>query len=166
MTNFIENDDEMELYAMLGLMVRIAADLELRLQMVAIHLAESPYAHLWVHGTRADASANLLRDLAKVHPRVTEVEREALDALLKRLRPLLDRRHGYVHGAWSLAPEGGGLAPGYQAMRFTKGREEPRFDPLSKEDLGDLIVQFSNLLTELHDWFVRHLRPASEPDGA
>lgn len=162
MTNFIE-EDEMELYAMLGLMVRVAADLELRLQMVAMHLSDSPYAHLWIHGSRADAAANLVRDLAEANPRVTVAECDKLAELLKRMRPLLDRRHGYVHGAWSI-DSSNPLEPVRQAMRYTRGKSFPRFDPLSKEDLADLVVKLSNLLNDLMDWFTKHLRDGQELD--
>jgi hypothetical protein len=161
MTNGIDRDD-MELYACLGIMVRVAADMELRLQMIAVHLSESPYAYLWVHGARAEAATKLIGDLAKANPRVTEEEQEKLDALLRQVRPLLDRRHGYVHGAWS-EDQSNPLEPAYQAMRFTKGKQMPRFDPLSKEDLGDLIAKLSDLLSALMEWFVRHINQGVQP---
>ncbi|WP_405569598.1 hypothetical protein OG418_33665 [Streptomyces phaeochromogenes] len=162
MTNVI-NDDEVELYALLGLMVRNAADLEFRLQMLAEYLSQSPYAHLWIHGVSANDALRLIREIAKEHPRVIPPEREAFEDLAKRASQLLNRRHGYVHGAWSMdgaPPE----STTYQAIRFTKGKREIRFDPLSKEDLRDLIQKLSTLTSEIMNWQMGLIKKINSED--
>ncbi|WAL93958.1 hypothetical protein [Streptomyces sp. Je 1-369] len=163
MTNYLR-DEDMELYALLGLMVRAAADLELRLQLIAVRLSESSYAHLWVHGAAASAATKLIKDLAKANPNVTDEESADLVPLLSRVGPLLERRHGYVHGAWSV-DQSNPAEPSYLAMRYTKGQESPRFDPISKDHLGDLTTKLSDLTSELMGWFARYLRKWQQSDG-
>ncbi|WP_189232642.1 hypothetical protein [Streptomyces flaveolus] len=145
--------DDMELYTLLGLMVRSAAELELRLQLIAINLSESHYAHLWIHGASGGQATKLIRELAKANPVVTEASQAEITDLMKEIDAALTRRHGYVHGAWLVDP----LAETYQAMRFTKGNTSPRFDPMSKEDLSDLTHTLARLLEGVTDWLVKHV---------
>jgi hypothetical protein len=54
--------------------------------------------------------------------------------------------------------------PTYQAIRFTKGKQQPRFDPLSKEDLGDLIQKLSALSSEIMSWHVELIKKINAED--
>ncbi|WP_190216042.1 hypothetical protein [Streptomyces griseosporeus] len=149
----------MELYALLGLMVRTAAELELRLQLIAINLSESPYAHLWIHGASGGQATKLIRELAKVNPAVDEASQTEIIDLMKEIDAALNRRHGYVHGAWLHDP----LPETYQAMRFTRGNAAPRFDSMSKDDLSDLTHTLARLVEAVMDWLVKHLGTPEEP---
>ncbi|MFJ3024098.1 hypothetical protein ACIPH4_24600 [Streptomyces tendae] len=159
------NDDEqmsqsdLELYALLGVMVRTAAELELRLQLIASNLSESPYAHLWIHGASGGQATKLIRELAKANPNVSEASQTEIIDLMVETDAAFNRRHGYVHGAWIADP----LEETYQAMRFTKGKTDPRFDPMSKEDLSDLTHTLARLVEDITNWLVKHLTATNAP---
>ncbi|NUS79183.1 MAG: hypothetical protein HOV70_23695 [Streptomyces sp.] len=148
-----------ELYALLGVMVRTAAELELRLQLIAINLSESRYAHLWIHGASGGQATKLIRELAKANPKVDEASQAEITNLMKEIDTALTRRHGYVHGAWMGDPS----EETYQTIRFTKGNATPRFDPMSREDLSDLAHTLAGLLNGVMDWFVKHLSVHGSP---
>lgn len=136
-------------------MVRCAADLELRLQLVANQLSESPYSHIWMNGLSASAATKTIKDLAKANASIDETSRGKLEGLLKQCDSLFQRRHAYVHGAWSVDVSGPNPAP--QVMRFTRGQQTPRFDDVSTEDLVDLTQQLITVTDEVMQWFVQRL---------
>ncbi|MBF8174103.1 hypothetical protein KVH22_22165 [Streptomyces olivaceus] len=166
MTNSLgKHPNERAMYELLGQMVSMAAHLEMRLQMLATTLVETPYAAHWIHGENASKVIKLIGDVAKEHPAVSAERYVEVKAILKECTRLFDRRHGYVHGAWSVdgsEPEG---TQAWQTMRFARGKQAPTFAPLSLEDLADLIHGFDNVLSEVMAWMIEHINPStSAPD--
>ncbi|MFE6187180.1 hypothetical protein ACFQ6U_22420 [Streptomyces sp. NPDC056465] len=154
--------NERAMYELLGRMVSMAAHLELRLQMLATNLVETPYAAHWIHGENASKVIKLIGDVAKEHPAVSPGRLEEIKKILKQCTRLFDRRHGYVHGAWSVDgsdPDGVGS---WQTMRFTRGKQTPTFAPLSAADLADLNHGFDDVMAEVMAWMIEHINPGTE----
>ncbi|MFI5973733.1 hypothetical protein [Streptomyces sp. NPDC051452] len=149
------------MYELLGRMVSAAADLELRLQALARWLVETPYAAHWINGQNSSTLIKLIGDVAKEHPGVSPDRLEDLRQILADCTRLLNRRHGYVHGAWSVdgsAPDG---PEAWQTMRFTRGKHTPTFAPLSWDDLADLIRGLDDVSSRATLWQMEHLNPDS-----
>ncbi|MFE3626359.1 hypothetical protein [Streptomyces goshikiensis] len=169
----LEPAHERALYELLGRMVSMAAHLELRLQMLATNLVETPYAPHWINGENSSRVIKLIGDVAKEHPRVSPERLEALQGTLKQCTSLLNRRHGYVHGAWSM--DHGDLSGPvtWQTMRFTRGKQAPTFSPLSLDDLADLVTGLDQVMAQVVTWLLEHIRSgpsvltpeAGEPSG-
>ncbi|MEU6340256.1 hypothetical protein ABZ883_04805 [Streptomyces sp. NPDC046977] len=156
---------DMELYALLGLMVRTAAELELRLQIVARDLCESPYTAFWINGENTSKVRNLIEGVARVRADVTPQELDVLKDLMKRCSAAFDRRNAYVHGAW-LMDASDPDASAKQTLRFTRGNEAPRFAPLSISDLNDLVQDLSAVMTDLMGWWEPRLTRSHEKSTA
>ncbi|MGW4024447.1 hypothetical protein [Streptomyces sp. NPDC005009] len=156
-------DHERALYELLGRMVSMAAHLELRLQMLASNLVETPYAAHWINGENSSRVIKLIGDVAKEHPRVSAERLEVLQETLKQCTSLLTRRHGYVHGAWSVDQSDLAGSVTWQTMRFTRGKQTPTFSPLSLDDLADLVTSLDQVMTQVMIWMVEHIKSGSTP---
>ncbi|MEW2320957.1 hypothetical protein AB0926_07425 [Streptomyces griseoincarnatus] len=172
MTSSQSDQHERAMYELLGRMVSMAAHLELRLQMLATRLVETPYAAHWINGQNSSMVIRLIGDVAKEHPGVSPDQLKELEETLKECSRLFTRRHGYVHGAWSVdgaAPEG---SAAWQTMRFTRGKQTPTFAPLSLDDLADLIHRLDEVMTRVMACLIGHIKATSgdrlvtiEPEG-
>lgn len=153
------------IYELLGQMVSMAAHLELRLQVLATRLVETPYAAHWINGQNSSVVIKLLRDVAKEHPGVSPDRLNDLQAILAECAHLFNRRHGYVHGVWSVdhtAPDGSAVL---KTMRLTRGKHTPTFAPLSLDDLANLIHGLDEVTTQVMSWFIDHVKATSVSPG-
>lgn len=149
------------MFELMGQMVSMAAHLEMRLQMLATRLVETPYAAHWINGENSSKVIKLIGDVAKERPDVSPDRLKELQAILGECTRLFTRRHGYVHGAWSIdaaAPDG---PEAWQTMRFTRGKHTPTFAPLSLDDLADLIRGLDEVLSKAMTWMIEHISPRS-----
>ncbi|MCC9741001.1 hypothetical protein [Streptomyces sp. MNU89] len=172
MTSSQSDQHERAMYELLGRMVSTAAHLELQLQMLATRLVETPYAAHWVNGQNSSMVIKLIGDVAKEHPGVSPEQLTELQVTLTECSRLFSRRHGYVHGAWSVAGAAPEESAAWQTMRFTRGKQRPTFAPLSLDDLADLIRRLDEVMTEVMAWLIGHIKATSgdrlvivEPEG-
>ncbi|BCL21536.1 hypothetical protein [Streptomyces tuirus] len=152
-----ESPHERAMYELLGQMVSMAAYLEMRLQMLAKCLVDTPYAAHWINGENSSRVIKLIGDVAKEHPAVSPSRLEELQVTLKECTILLNRRHGYVHGVWSVDGSNPAGSEAWQTMRFTRGNQAPTFAPLSIDDLADLIRGLDRALSLVMTWMVEHI---------
>ncbi|MGJ5789749.1 hypothetical protein [Streptomyces griseorubiginosus] len=158
MTNDQSDYHERAMFQLVGQMVSMAAYLEMRLQMLATQLVETPYAAHWINGENSSRVIKLIGDIAKERPDVSSARRSELQMILGECTRLFTRRHGYVHGAWSIDAAAPDERGSWQTMRFTRGKHTPTFAPLSPEDLADLIRGFDEALSKVMTWMVDQIK--------
>ncbi|MFF4114643.1 hypothetical protein ACFY0P_14375 [Streptomyces sp. NPDC001714] len=149
------------IYELLGQMVSTAAQLELLLQLLARFLVETPYAAHWINGQNSGTLIKLIRDVTKEHPGVSPDRLTELQVTLTECARLFDRRHGYVHGAWSVDASSPDEPGAWQTMRFTRGKQVPTFAPLSLDDLADLIHGLDEVRSKVTTWYMEQIRVGS-----
>uniref|UniRef100_A0AAU2V0A2 Uncharacterized protein n=1 Tax=Streptomyces sp. NBC_00003 TaxID=2903608 RepID=A0AAU2V0A2_9ACTN len=140
--------NEDELLTLLGLMVREAGHVELRLRVVAMGLADSPHGELITAGQSVSQLLDMCKALA------TEVEtsdrRETLAQLTRRCRSAFSRRDQYVHGAWTIDGE----TSEWMTIRSRRNQRVPTFAPLSAEELGELVRELNSLSGDIMTWLI------------
>ncbi|OEJ21555.1 hypothetical protein AS594_39145 [Streptomyces agglomeratus] len=141
-----------DLYVLLGMMVRTAANVELMLQAIALNLVESPYAMQLVAGDSASRAAETIRRVIAANPRLSSDAGVDLSALLSESEALFRRRNGYVHGYWSASAD----PDGEQSLSTGRFRRSGDIEqsPLDADDLKELVSGLNGLDAKFRKWLV------------
>ncbi|MEU0658561.1 hypothetical protein [Streptomyces lavendulocolor] len=101
MSEYVEAGDQ-ESVLLLGLIMREAANVELRLRVIAANLLDSPHAELITGGLSVGDLRQHCKALAEASPLVNPTKEAELKGLLQQATDAFQRRNHYAHGVWAI----------------------------------------------------------------
>ena len=126
----------------LGRLVESAGNLEVELAMLAVLAGDMPADFAKIRNTDV---AGLTRHLERASQRGVFGEKKSrVDALLDRVKLLMERRHAYIHGWWD---------PYNNTHRRIRDVLNDDFDadrPFDQDDLDELVSAFGSATNELN----------------